>query len=344
MNQLATRDNGAMTAEQVALVKRTIAKGATDDELALFVQVANRTGLDPFARQIYAVKRWDSRERREVMQVQISIDGARLTAERSGQYAGQIGPLWTDDGETWREVWLESKPPRAAKVAVLRRDFDQPLWAVATWDQYVQTTKDGKTSHMWAQFGPLMLAKCAEMLALRRAFPAELSGLYSAEEMAQATPAEVIDVTPVEPSKRSRQAKPELELLPAPEPAGDTLYDGGAFTAEQVDKWHSSPPVEPVTGSEAHEEHASIKLACLAAIEARDKTQIPALRKRVGKLAAGFHREGAERWLALTTVILDGGSIPDAKLDIVKAKIFAMPDDTEHRDTAIGILAARETS
>lgn len=144
---------------------------------------------------------------------------------------------------------------------------------------------------------------------------------------------EEIADTPVE-----RKGKPKAEPKP------DTLHDGGAFTAEQVDKWHSSPPVEPVTGSEAHEEHASIKLACLAAIEARDKTQIPALRKRVGKLAAGFHREGAERWLALTTVILDGGSIPDAKLDIVKAKIFAMPDDTEHRDTAIGILAARETS
>lgn len=167
-----------LTRQQIELIKNTIAKGSSDDELKMFLYVCERTRLDPFTKQIHLVPRWDSRLGKEMRTPIVGIDGLRSVAERTGVYAGNDDPIYDD----------EAKPTKATvTVYKIVQGLRVGFTASARWDQYVPLKKDGSiASPLWNKMPHLMLGKCAEGLALRKAFPAVMSGLYVAEEMQQA--------------------------------------------------------------------------------------------------------------------------------------------------------------
>lgn len=221
MSEMIITQKNGYSQEQIDLIKRNICKGATNDELALFVQQCAKTGLDPFTRQIYSLERktkngdqWET-----VRQTMISIDGQRLVAERTGKYEGQVGPYWCGKDGQWKDVWLSPEAPMASKVGIYKKGFREPLWGVATYKEYVQLTKNQTPNAMWTKFPSTMLAKCAESLGLRKAFPMELSGLYTTEEMGQENndTVDVIDVAPTPTPQITTPQQPQpMQQIEAP--------------------------------------------------------------------------------------------------------------------------------
>lgn len=165
--------------EKIDLLKRTVAHGVSDDELQLFLHIAERTGLDPFARQIHCVKRGSK------VMVQTGIDGYRLIADRTGKYAGSDDYRFDEGLDEYQHIQRNRGNPATATVTVYKlvESIRCPFTATVRWDEYYPGKHQG---YMWDKMPYLMLGKTAEALALRKAFPAELSGLYSDEEMAQA--------------------------------------------------------------------------------------------------------------------------------------------------------------
>lgn len=218
------------SAQQLAALRQIGVENAPNADLAVFLNYAQRTGLDPFARQIYMIGRRSKAGNDWITKwtIQASIDGLRIVAERSGDYAGQVGPEFCGTDGVWRDVWVGDLPPVAARIGVLRHGFNAPLFAVAYWDEFVQTDRDGNPSAMWKSKPKLMLAKCAEALALRKAFPNDLAGLYTADEMGNPE-TQVAATTTIKP------VEPVVEIIGeiVDEP-GTVVQDQSLITAPQI--------------------------------------------------------------------------------------------------------------
>ena len=174
--QTRTGETLRFTQKQIQLIKNTVAKGATRDELMLFLYQAQRTGLDPLARQIYFVKRATKSGPR--VSIQTSIDGFRVIAERSGVYAGQDEPEFVEGEEHPIKCTV-----RVYKFAPNGNRYCAGV-GVAYWDEYCPPPGQ---DILWQKLKHTMLSKIAESIALRKAFPLDLSGIYTRDEMEQDT-------------------------------------------------------------------------------------------------------------------------------------------------------------
>ena len=186
-------DQATFSAEQRAVLAHMGVENAPEADLRVFMHVCQRSGLDPFARQIHMIGRNSKNQRTDQWEtkytIQTGIDGYRLIGRRAADRARvsiSIGqPEWAHEDGTWRPVWSKSwGVPVAARVTIERDG--KPFTAVALFDEYKQTKRDGNLTSMWAQRPAGQLAKCCEALAWRMAFPQDLSGIYTDDEMGQA--------------------------------------------------------------------------------------------------------------------------------------------------------------
>lgn len=250
-------DQTTFTGAQVAALRQIGVEEATDGDLQVFFHVAKRSGLDPFARQIHMVGRRSRNQRTNDWEmkytIQVGIDGYRLIGRRAADRARatiSMDPVeWSDRDGRWRDVWNNAwGTPLAARITIRRNG--EPFPAIALFDEYAQTNRDGKLTSMWAQRPAGQIAKCAEALAWREAFPQDLAGIYTDEEMGQADnyrdrPA---PSAPAQSALRSvvqaHQAAPEPQVLaPDPSPVPDT-----AVSVQPAPPTNETPPDESSRG------------------------------------------------------------------------------------------------
>jgi phage recombination protein Bet len=143
----------------IRTLKETVARDLTDSEFRLFAEHCKGTGLNPFKKEVWAIKAGGR------LQIMTGVNGYLAIANNHPQY----------DGMTV-EVDNDEKPTKAV-CKVYRKDRKHPAEGVALMREY------GKDTPIWRQMPRVMLTKVAKSIAIREAFPQELNGTYTAEEM-----------------------------------------------------------------------------------------------------------------------------------------------------------------
>ena len=232
---------------QVAALRHMGVEHANEADLEVFFHIVKRTGLDPFAKQIHMIERMTSEpdgnggwHKVPKSTIQTGIDGYRLIGRRAADRANHTlsvsAPEWAHEDGSWRPVWARAwGRPVAARVTVARNGHD--FTAVANFDEYAQTKRSGELNSMWAQRSGGQIAKCAEALAWRMAFPQDLAGLYTDDEMHQA------DSSTPAPSRATAD-----DVLAAPEPVES---DPEEVEAEMVEDDPVDTPDAPAKATTA---------------------------------------------------------------------------------------------
>jgi phage recombination protein Bet len=196
-----------VTADQMTLVKQTVAAGATEAELKLYLYDCVRQGVHPLDRLLHFTKRGGK------YTPVTSIDLMRIRAADTGEYAGNDDAIFKSDDH--------SGPPDSATITVWRLVQQQRygFTATARWTEYCPPSGQ---DHMWRKMPYTMIAKCAEALALRKGFPRQLAGLYAREEMDQAGPDLPSTPEPAKSVKQPQNSTAPNAQTPAPV-TGDTI-------------------------------------------------------------------------------------------------------------------------
>jgi phage recombination protein Bet len=255
------------TAEQRKMIRDSLLNGASEAEAEMLMELARLRRLNPITKQVHFVKRWDGDKQAYVWAAQVGIDGFRAIAERTGKYAGQDEPEFEYDAHG--KIVL-------CRVRVYRSDWVRPAVGVAHFSEYAQTKKDGNLTKMWAEKPHVMISKCAEAQAHRRAFSEDTSGLYIPEEMEkelneaptegiiQPTSGTRVDSVAAKVAQKAAQTKAASAKASTATVQGTqsaAIKAAGGITSSEMNRVSPAPVKEPVAGFDGPDKVKGKKLS-----------------------------------------------------------------------------------